>query len=74
VQEAQDWKYVYVVKGDRTVESRPVRVARTIGDRTVIATGLATGETVVTDGHLRLVAGKRVTVGAAAAESAAGQR
>ncbi len=75
VQDAPDGKYVYVVKADRTVESRPVSVARTIGDRAVIATGLAAGETVVTDGHLRLVAGKRVTVGGgAAAEHAVGQR
>ena len=75
VQEAQDGKYVYVVKADRTVESRPITVARMVGDQAVVATGLATGETVVTDGHLRLVAGKRVTVSAgAAADNAAGQR
>jgi len=75
VQEAQDGKYVYIVKADRTVESRPVTVARTVGDCAVIATGLATGETVVTDGHLRLVAGARVTMDAsAAADNAAGQR
>ena len=75
VQEAQDGRYVYIVKADRTVESRPVTVARTVGDCAVIATGLATGETVVTDGHLRLVAGARVTMDAsAAADNAAGQR
>ena len=74
VQDAPQGKYVYVVKLDRTVESRPVTIARTIGDRTVIAAGLATGETVVTDGHLRLVPGKQVTVSGPAVEHAAGHR
>jgi len=75
VQEAQDGKYVYVVKADRTVESRPITVARTVGDHAVVATGLALGETVVTDGHLRLIAGTRVTVSAgAASDNAAAQR
>ncbi len=60
IQDAQDGKYVYVVKADRTVESRPVTVARTIGDAAVVASGLRAGEQVVTDGQLRLVAGKRV--------------
>lgn len=74
VQEAQEGSYVYVVKADQTVESRPVTPMRTIGDQTVIGSGLATGETVVTDGQLRLVPGKRVTVDRAPADNAAGQR
>jgi multidrug efflux system membrane fusion protein len=40
---------------------RPVTVARTRGAETVIASGVAPGETVVTDGHLRLVAGSRIS-------------
>jgi multidrug efflux system membrane fusion protein len=74
VQDTQDGHYVYVVKADRTVESRPVTVARTVGDWAVIASGLATGETVVTDGQLRLVAGKRVTIDRPAAGHAASER
>jgi multidrug efflux system membrane fusion protein len=74
VQDAPDGKYVYVVKADRTVESRVITVARAAGDWSVIASGLTTGETVVTDGQLRLVAGKRVTIDKPAAEKAAGQR
>ena len=40
---------------------RPVTVARIEGDESVIATGLKAGEVVVTDGHLRLTPGARVT-------------
>ncbi len=74
VQEAQEGKYVYVVKADRTVESRPLTLARTVGDQAVVASGLAAGETVVTDGQLRLVPGKRVTIAHTSGDTAAGQR
>jgi multidrug efflux system membrane fusion protein len=53
--------YAYVVKPDNTVEMRPVTVARVAGTETVVASGLAAGDTVVTDGQLRLVPGSRVT-------------
>jgi len=61
VQAGQDGSYVFVVDGDSKVEMRPVSVARTEGDESVIATGLKAGEIVVTDGHLRLTPGARVT-------------
>lgn len=61
VQASQDGPYVYVVKADRTVELRPVKVDRQRGAETVIAEGLAAGEEVVTDGHLRLTPGVRVS-------------
>lgn len=61
VQTGQQGQYVYVVKGDQTVESRPVQVARTVGGDAVVASGLAPGETVVTDGQLRLAPGAKVT-------------
>jgi multidrug efflux system membrane fusion protein len=60
VQTSQDGPYVYVVRPDRTVEMRPVKVDRQQGDRIVLAGGLSAGETVVTDGHLRLTPGARV--------------
>ena len=44
------------------MELRPVTVARVAGAETVIKDGLAAGDTVVTDGHLRLVPGSRVSV------------
>jgi len=62
VQTGQQGTYVFVVKGDKTVELRPVVVARANGDRSVIQSGLKPGETVVTDGQLRLVAGSRVSI------------
>jgi multidrug efflux system membrane fusion protein len=64
VQESQQGTYVYVVKADRTAEMRNVRVERQQGDETVIAQGVTAGEEVVTDGHLRLTPGARVTTGA----------
>ncbi len=63
VQESQQGTYVYVIKPDRTAEMRNVRVERRQGEETVIAQGLKSGEEVVTDGHLRLTPGARVTTG-----------
>ncbi len=62
VQAGPEGKYVYVVKGDQTVEMRPVNVARTAGSETVIKDGVKAGETVVTDGQLRLVPGSKISV------------
>jgi membrane fusion protein, multidrug efflux system len=62
VQSGQQGTYVYVVKSDNTAELRPVTVARTHGDDSIIRTGLKPGETIVTDGQLRLVPGSRVSV------------
>jgi membrane fusion protein, multidrug efflux system len=60
VQTGQNSTQVYVVKPDKTVEIRAVKVIRVAGDTSVLATGVRAGETVVTDGHLRLVPGARV--------------
>lgn len=65
IQTGQQGQYVFVVKPDATVESRPVVVAFANGPITVIRQGLRTGERVVTDGQLRLVPGARVDVKAA---------
>jgi len=62
VQTGPDGTYVYVVKDDKTVELRPVIVARAAGPETVIKQGLAAGDVVVTDGHLRLVPGSAVSL------------
>jgi multidrug efflux system membrane fusion protein len=61
VQTGQQGTYVFAVKPDQSVEMRPVTVARTRGAESVIARGLSRGETVVTDGHLRLVPGGRIS-------------
>jgi multidrug efflux system membrane fusion protein len=63
VQASQDGPYVYVVKGDRTVEMRTVKVDRQLGDEMILAEGVKAGEEVVTDGHLRLTPGARVSSG-----------
>jgi len=60
VQDGQKGQFIFVVKGDQTVESRNVTVTRTIGRRAVIAKGIAPGETVVTDGQLRLFPGAKI--------------
>ena len=59
VQTGQDGVFVYVVKEDRTVESRPVMTGARVDQDVVIEKGLEHGETVVTEGPLRLVPGSR---------------
>jgi multidrug efflux system membrane fusion protein len=61
VQVSQQGNFVYVVK-DNVVAVTPVKVARLLGAETVIESGLSDGDVVVTDGHLLLVNGSRVTV------------
>lgn len=60
VQDGQRGQFIFVVKADQTVEPRPVTVTRTIGRKAVIAKGVAPGETVVTDGQLRLYPGAKI--------------
>jgi multidrug efflux system membrane fusion protein len=62
VQTGQQGQYVFVVKSDQSVELRTVTVARAEGGETVIRQGLTPGETIVTDGHIRLVPGSRVSI------------
>jgi membrane fusion protein, multidrug efflux system len=62
IQIGQNGPYVFVIKDDSTVELRLVRIDRTVGNRTVVASGLAAGERVVVDGQLRLNNGTRVTM------------
>jgi multidrug efflux system membrane fusion protein len=62
VQAGPDGKYVYIVKDDKTAEMRPVVVARTAGAETVLKEGVKPGETIVIDGHLRLVPGSRISI------------
>ena len=62
VQTGQNGSYVYVVKQDRTVESRDVVTGARVDQDMVVDKGLAPGETVVTEGQLRLVPGSRVVL------------
>jgi len=70
VQAGPDGSYVYVVKDDKTVELRPIGVGRSSGNETIVAKGLKGGETVVTDGHLRLVPGSHIAVKTASSQAA----
>jgi multidrug efflux system membrane fusion protein len=62
VQTGPDGQYVFVVTRERTVELRTVKIARTAGAETVIKEGVKPGESVVTDGQLRLVPGSRINI------------
>lgn len=57
IQSGQKGDYLFVVGAGQKVESRSVTVDRTVGDLTVVKDGVKAGETVVTDGQLRLVPG-----------------
>ena len=59
VQNSQNGATIYVLKADQTVEFRTVKVARTAGDSSLLSAGVKAGETVVTDGQLRLLPGMK---------------
>jgi multidrug efflux system membrane fusion protein len=61
LQTSQDNQFVYVVKADQTVEARTVTARRAVEKQTVVE-GVQPGETVVTDGHLRLVPGAKIQI------------
>ncbi len=67
VQQGSAGSFVYVVKADSTVESRPVEVIATQEGISAIGKNLRVGETVVTDGQLRLTPGARVQAKSATA-------
>jgi multidrug efflux system membrane fusion protein len=62
VQNGQRGQYVYVVTNGDGVEMRPVTVADQVEQQAIIAKGIAAGETVVTDGQLRLTPKSKVDV------------
>src|SRR5258706_654437 len=55
--------FVYVVKEDKSVTVRPVKVGSTEGETAAIDSGIASGEMVVTDGTDKLREGAKVEVG-----------
>ena len=64
--------FVYVVKEDKSVSVRPVKVGSTEGETSAIDSGITAGDVVVTDGTDKLREGAKVEVGernAAAAEA-----
>jgi multidrug efflux system membrane fusion protein len=71
VQTGQNGQFVYVVKSDQTVEERAITTGIVYHGETVVTQGLASGETVVTDGQLRLAPGLKVDVKASLSADAA---
>ncbi|MDE2145939.1 MAG: efflux RND transporter periplasmic adaptor subunit, partial [Burkholderiales bacterium] len=63
--------FVYVVRADRTVSLRPVQAGPSGVNDVAIASGLAVGEQVVTEGGDRLKDGARVVPAAASASASA---
>ncbi len=70
VQQGAEGNFVYVVKDDQSTEVRAITAAASDAGYTAVAKGLRTGETVVTDGQLRLAPGVKVKLRDAAASKA----
>ena len=66
--------FAYVIGPERKAMARPISVATTEGDEAVIASGLAPGETVVTDGQMALRNGAAVEFGGPKAMHGGGPR
>lgn len=73
LQTGQNGQFVFVVTADQTVEQRAVTTGERAGQDVVVQSGLAPGESVVTEGQLRLEPGSRVQVGEAAGERGSGR-
>ncbi len=71
VQTGQNGQFVYVVKPDQTAEQRPIVIGLAYQGNTVVQSGLKTGETVVTDGQLRLAPGVAVNIKSSSQSDAA---
>lgn len=68
----QQGTYVYVIDSSNTAQQRQVTVERAAGAISVIASGVAEGERVVTDGQSRVSPGSQVTIGMRDAGSGGG--
>jgi multidrug efflux system membrane fusion protein len=62
VQTGENGLFVFVVTSEKTVQLKPVKIGKSYGGETVVESGLAAGEQVVTDGHLRLIPGSSVEI------------
>ena len=68
---SQQGPFVYVVKGDDTVELRLVTLGQRQGDEVVVVGGVAAGERVVVTGQMTLSPGAKVRIDQAAPSAAA---
>lgn len=62
VMTGQQGDYLFVVTPQMTVNLRDVKVTRTVEGQSVIADGVKPGETVVTDGQVRLIDGSKISI------------
>jgi membrane fusion protein, multidrug efflux system len=62
VQTGMQGSYVFVVDRQMKAEPRPVVIGESNDGQTVVERGIKAGETVVTDGQLRLIPGARVMI------------
>ena len=60
IQRGSQGTYVYIVKPDKTAESRTVKVGLTEGTLVVLDSGVNAGEQVITDGQEKLQPGNKV--------------
>jgi multidrug efflux system membrane fusion protein len=72
VQTGQDGQFVFLVKGD-VVAQQPISVGQRVGEDVVVQKGLEAGQTVVTEGQLRLEAGTRIQTAGGAAGGRGGE-
>ncbi|MBL8217215.1 MAG: efflux RND transporter periplasmic adaptor subunit [Bryobacterales bacterium] len=69
VRNAQNGNYVFIVKPDLTAEQRTIVTSRTHGKLAVISKGLNPGDTVITEGHMRVRPNTKVQVSPGAAQA-----
>jgi multidrug efflux system membrane fusion protein len=62
IQSGADGSHVFVVLAGMKVEMREIVVGESLDNQTIVTRGLKAGETVVTDGQLRLIPGAKVTI------------
>jgi multidrug efflux system membrane fusion protein len=62
VQRGPHGLFTWVLKPDNTVEPRPIQTGTTTGDRTIVTSGVADGDRVVTDGQYKLQTNSPVTI------------
>ena len=62
IQSGADGSHVFVVLAGMKVEMREIVVGESLDNQTIVTSGLKAGETVVTDGQLKLIPGAKVTI------------
>ncbi|MGM4902789.1 efflux RND transporter periplasmic adaptor subunit [Tardiphaga sp. 866_E4_N2_1] len=60
VQRNQNGPYVYIVKSDLTVETRPVTVSQIVQGQALLSSGVKAGDRIVIDGQYRLQQGSAI--------------